>query len=95
MKIRVNRISIHQSSKTISLCYFVLMVVYCLVFAGYIFLSGAEGGAATALVVLILPIFYLPIFYLINVILFWFYNQIAATFGGVEAEVDDHSIDNT
>jgi len=95
MKIRVNRISIHQSSKTIALFYFVLMVIYCLPLAAYAFYTGQAGGSVGAIGFLIAPVIYLPILYLFHVIMFWIYNQVAAAFGGIEAEFDDHSNDNT
>lgn len=81
MKRQVSRISIHQTSKVMSLIYFVISAIFCIPMAIFGVLS---TGEMESLFMLLAPIFYLVFGYLMIAVFAWVYNLIAASFGGVE-----------
>lgn len=83
MKKQITHISIHQSSKVLSVFAVLIMTIFAIIpFALYAFIKGSVLLGLMAL--FLAPIFYGVLFYLLYTISFWFYNFIAKHLGGIE-----------
>ena len=88
MRKQVTKITVHQSSKVLALLYFVLSALF-VVPCGLLFYS--LSGELDILLLFAIPFVYLAFFYVMGLIVFWVYNLIGQSFGGIEIEVDDIS----
>ena len=80
MKRQIERVSLHQSSLVIALVYFVLLAIYALFFTAI----GLAAGDYRFLLLLVYPFLGGGLTYLLHLIIFWIYNLIAESFGGIE-----------
>ena len=86
MKKQISRISIHQTSKVISLIYFVVSAVVCIPVGIFGLIS---TGNMESLFMVIVPVVYLVAGYIMIAVVSWVYNLIAASFGGIELTLQD------
>jgi len=87
MRKQIERISIHQTSKVIALIAFVFSALYAI--PASIFMYYMSGGDTSFFAFLLFPVFMFIISYIMYVILFFVYNIIASSFGGIEVTFKD------
>lgn len=86
MRKQVVKMSVHQSSKVLALLYFVLSAIFVVPIG---FLLYTLTGELDILTLFIIPFAYLAFFYVVSVLVFWTYNLIGRSFGGIEFELED------
>lgn len=86
MRKQISRISIHQSSKLLALMFFVATAIVAIPFS---IVSYLMTGNTETLIFLVVPFVYLIFGYIMYAIIFWVYNLVAASFGGLEFEFTD------
>lgn len=89
MKIQISRFSIHQTSKTLAILYFVLIALFTIP-AGLIY-AFYFSDMINAAIMFVMPFFGLIGYYIITAILLGFYNLVAKAFGGIEFQSTDNT----
>ena len=86
MKKQITHISIHQSSKVIAflLFFFTALILIPVAVIAYLF-----TGELSSFALLLAPFVYLIVAYIAYAIMFWGYNIVASTFGGIEFDLQD------
>ncbi|MCB1112320.1 MAG: hypothetical protein H7A37_02140 [Chlamydiales bacterium] len=87
MKKQIAHISVHQSSKVIALISFFISAIFIVPGSIIAFVISRE---ISSLAFLLIPFFYLLITYIVQLLVFWSYNVVARSFGGVEFDLEDH-----
>ncbi len=85
MKKQITHFSLHQTSKTIAVWYFLLALIFAVPMGLYATFHHEPAAWAWFLV----PFFYLILGYLITLFAFWLYNIIAKWVGGIEFNLED------
>jgi len=88
MKKQIRKISVFQTSKIISLLFFILSAI---IFWPMAIISLFNGEVQLAGMSLIAPLFYFLGLFIFYALFFWFYNVVAGTFGGIEFTLEDKS----
>lgn len=83
---QITKISIHQSSKIIAIINFLLAFIFVVPLS--LFLA-YENKSASFFGFLILPFVNLIVSYITCAILFWLYNIVASSFGGIQFHIDE------
>lgn len=81
MKVKLSKISIHQSSKVLALAQGLVFALFLIPMATYSFVTGDILSGIFVLLGLLLCII---VWYVGFALSFWIYNLIASSFGGVE-----------
>ncbi len=87
MKHRINRISIHQSSKVVAIVYLSLILLFLIPVGFITFLRGVVAPSE-AILYLFAPLLWGAMAYLITALWCWMYNLVTRRVGGVEFSVE-------
>ena len=85
MKKRISHISIHQTSKVLTLLYVALGLIFIPI--GVLMILG--GQMALGIVYVLMPFIYGIVSYPLVAAMCWVYNMIAKSMGGIEFTVED------
>lgn len=85
MKKQISHISLHQTSLTMAVWYFIIALLFAIPMGLYGLYRHEEAAWAWFLI----PFFYLVLTYLLSAILFWLYNIVAKYVGGIEFNLND------
>jgi hypothetical protein len=86
MRRQIVNVSVHQTSKVISILYFIITIFFIIPFSVFFYLTSEDPSYFGFLV---MPFIYLILSYLITAIFCWLYNVVARGFGGIEFELYD------
>lgn len=86
MKKRISHISVHQSSKVISILYFLITLIFTIPAALLLFIV---QGDSSFFLFLAYPFIFAFFTYICTALLLLLYNVVAGSFGGVEFELED------
>ena len=83
---QIVKLAVHQSSKVVAILHFLVGFIYLIPLVLLLYFS---TGDASFFGYLILPFVFLVLGYIGYVIIFWLYNLVAGSFGGIEIELSD------
>lgn len=88
MKVKISKISIHQTSKVIAIFHGVFSSFFFLPMAIFLFMMGENSGG---LMTLFYPLFLMLFCYIAVALTCWVYNLIASSFGGIEFTLSEEN----
>lgn len=83
---QITKLSIHQSSKIIAIINFLIGFIFVVPLS---LILAYKNSSASFFGYLILPFINLFMTYIVCAIIFWLYNIVASSFGGIEFHIED------